>query len=153
VVSLLVVTAAAGWFGHKAYARAVERRCLEDAEDSLEKRDFMNATRCLRRVLELNPKNTDAPAKIARLLEAQGKPGASDWRNLAAELHPQDASFRFDWAETALKTRDNRSAATALEGVGQADRETAQYHKLSGALDWSLGHWDAAEEHYVKALQ
>jgi Tfp pilus assembly protein PilF len=152
-VFLLLVIAAAGWFGHKAYAKAMERRCLEDAEDCLEKRDFLNATLCLRRVLELNPKNIDVPAKMAELLEAQGLPGAVDWRIRAAELHPREASFRFDWAESALKARDVRSAARALEGIDDTARETAQYQKLAGALDWSLGHLEEAEKHYAKALQ
>jgi Tfp pilus assembly protein PilF len=153
VVIALLATAAAGWFGHQMYARSMERRCLEEAQECLEKRDFLNAALCLRRVLDLNPKNIDAATRMAEMLEAQGKPGAVEWRKRAAEFHPHDASFRFDWAQTAIKAGDHGSADLALKGVEGPDRDTAQYHKLCAALYWSQGHSDEAEMHYSKALQ
>jgi predicted Zn-dependent protease len=58
---------------------------------------------------------------------------------------------RLDWAQTALKLRDFKSAEDALSGLDEAAKSTARYHKLAGALAWSKGDDQEAEEHYQQA--
>lgn len=153
MVATMSALATAGWFGRKHYQKIQESRCLEDAADSLAKKDFQNAALCLRQALQLNPRSIEAVTATAEMLEMEGAPGAVEWRIRAAQLQPGDTEARFNWAQTAIKARDARSAAEALAGVKGSARGTAQYHKLAGALAWSLDDSEDAEKHYLEALR
>ena len=52
---VMAVVAASGWFGRKAYKRAVERRSIAEARHYLEQNDVRNAVLCVQRALRVNP--------------------------------------------------------------------------------------------------
>ena len=62
-------------------------------------------------------------------------------------------SNRLAWAETALKLKDVKSAAAALDGVDEKAKASAMYLKLAGAMEWNLGKADEAQKYYRQALK
>ena len=147
------VVACAGWFGRKAYKSATERRLVSQASLYLRTNDFRNAELCLRRALQVNPMSFPASKMVADMLEAAGAPSALGWRIRAAQLQPGNVSSRFEWAETALKARDLKSAEDALGGVTVPAKTSAAYYKLAGALAWSKHEANRAEMCYREALR
>lgn len=149
----MVVVAATGWFGRKAYKKYTEKRLLAQANQYFEKRDLRNAALCLQRTLQINPMSVGASDQMARMMEAVGAPSALSWRIRAAQLEPHKTERRLAWAETALKLGDLKSAEEALGGVDDKTRATAVYHKLKGALAWAKIDGPEAEKEYSEALR
>ncbi|MBC8095638.1 MAG: hypothetical protein H7Y43_07485, partial [Akkermansiaceae bacterium] len=102
VISLVMsVVAAAGWFGRKAYKRTAEGKLIRQAALCLDQKDWRNASLCLQRALQINPDGVEPTAMMADLMEAAGSPTAVGWRVRVAQLEPQSAERRFQWARTA----------------------------------------------------
>lgn len=152
-VVVMAVVAGAAWFGRKAYKKTVERSLVAQAREYLAKKDFRNTALCVQRALQLNPVSPSATEIMANMLEAAGAPSALGWRTRAAKLEPENTQQRFHWAETAIKMRDTSSATEALDGVDEKAKSTAAYHKLRGALAWSVHHTDEAEKEYLEAAR
>ena len=150
---VMAVVAAGGWYGRKAYKKATERRAVAEAGHYLEKNDIRNAALCLQRALQVNPLSVPACQMMGDMLEAGGLPAALNWRVRAAQLEPNNMTNRLVWAQTALKLGDLKSAGNALSGVNEKAKATADYHKLAGALAWSLKERDAADKEYREALR
>ena len=150
---VMALVAAGGWYGRKAYKKATERRAIAEAGRCLKKKDGRNAVLCLQRALQVNPISLPAGEMMADMLESGGLPAALGWRIRNAQLQPGNATNRLAWAQTAMKLRDFKSAADALAGLDEKSKGMATYHKLSGALAWSLGKNREAEKHYREALR
>src|SRR5579872_5017049 len=98
IISVLVIAAviAGGWFGRKAYKKATERRLLTEAQQYLDKKDFANASLCLRRLLQVNPISAKGSSLVADLLEQNGNPSAAvGWRTQASQLDSKDVGLQF----------------------------------------------------------
>ena len=151
--AVMAALVGAGSFGRKAYKKTMERRLVFQAREYLTKKDFHNASLSLQRALELNPVGASANDAMSDLLETAGAPAALNWRIRAANLDPKNASKRFHWAELAIKENNLSSAAEALDAVDEGARNTADYHKLKGALAWSARDVAHAEEEYSAAAR
>ena len=151
-VLVMSVVAAAGWFGRKAYKRASERRLVDQASHYLETNDFRNGELCLRRALQVNPLSIPAIRMVADMLETAGVPSALAWRVRTTQLQPNNVTYRLEWAETALKLRDLKSADEAMGGITGTAKSSAAYDKLAGALAWSKQDAREAEKYYMEAL-
>ena len=149
----MAFVAVAGWAGRKAYLRATMHRVLAEAGQYIEKRDFKSASLCLRQALSLNSVNVTANKLMADMLEQAGSPAALGWRVRTAQLETNNIEYRFAWAQSALKTSDFTSAAQALAGIDEKHRSLAEYHKLRGALAWSLHVPAEAQKEYTEALR
>lgn len=150
-VVAMAAVAALGRFGRKAYKGAIEHRLVTQAEQFSKTNDFKDAELCLRRALQVNPASIPAVRLVANMLETAGLPSALGWRVRAVQLQPVNVTNRFEWAETALKFGEFNSAAEALDGVSEAQKGLAAYHKLAGALAWSRHDGVAAESNYLAA--
>ena len=149
----IAAVAALGWFGRKTYKSATERRLLAQAQRYLEEKDVRDSVLCLQRALQFNPMSVEAARRMADLLEAGGMPAALGWRIRTAQLKPAEMQYRFDWAKTAFRLRDVKSAEDALAGVDESGKATAAYHKLEGQFNWSLNKSADAEKQYIEAQQ
>ena len=153
VVLILAALTAGVWFGDKAYKKSSERKLIREAQGYVSQKDWENASICLQRAFQINPKSIEGSRLLANVLDASGSPNALTWRIQVAELEPDNVTNHFLWAKTAIKANDFKSAQEALAGVGPAWQDTAEYHKISGALAWSLGRSAEAEQHYAEALR
>jgi predicted Zn-dependent protease len=140
-----------GWFGRKTYKKTVEHRLVAQAKDYLAKKDYHDTSLCVQRALQLNPVSPGAAQVMADMLEEVDAPTALVWRTRAAKLQPGNMEQRFHWAETAIRMHDVSSATEALDGLDAQAKATATYHKLKGALAWSVHHTDEAETEYLEA--
>ncbi|HLH56762.1 MAG TPA: hypothetical protein VKY92_24465 [Verrucomicrobiae bacterium] len=147
------LVAAGGWFGRKAYKRAVETRMVTQARCFAATNDFHNAELCIRRALQVNPESVPAIRMVADILEASGQPASVGWRVRVAQLQDHNVTNRFEWAQTALKFHELKSAEQALEGVPPGERRSAIFHKLRGALAWSTHDLHEAESQFSAALE
>lgn len=147
-LGLVVVASMHGW---RAYKRAKARRFVALATQWLEAKDFPETARDLHAAVQADPCNVDAARLTAQLLEITGSPAAIGWRIRTAQLEPANMTNRLDWAQTALKMHDAKSAQYALSGLDEKFMRTARYHKVAGALAWNLGKIDDAQRHYREA--
>src|SRR5580658_7678111 len=149
----IVAVAAVGWFGRKTYKMVTERRLLAQAQQYRHDKNIRETALCLQRAIQINPFSLEAAQMMADLLEDGGSPAELSWRIRAAQLKPADMKYRFDWAKTAFRLQDLRSAADALTGVDESGKKTATYHKLQGQLVWSINDAAEAEKQYSDALK
>jgi hypothetical protein len=148
----MVLVAAVGWFGRKAYRATVEHRLIAQAALFSKTNDFRNAELCLRRALQVNPLSVPAISMVADMLEMSGSRSAVGWRARVVQLGPENTTNRLEWAETALKFGELKSADQALSELRGPARGLAVYHKLAGALAWSRHNAAEAEADYLAAL-
>ncbi len=139
--------------GRKLLKASAERRLIVQAIAQLEKKDLRSASLCLRRALQINYRSVRATRLMADAVDEVDPRAALGWRIRLAELEPGNVTNRLKWAQTALQGRDLTSAAQALAGVGEKDRESAWFHKLSGYLAYRLHNSAEAERQYLQALR
>ncbi len=152
-VAVMAVVACAGWFGRKAYKRATERRLLAQARVWIEKKDYRNAALELQRARQVNPMSLEASRLTADMLETVGLPAALSWRIRTAQLDTNNMELRLAWAQTALRMSEPLMALQALRGVEGSARAAAPFHKLAGAVAWSMRDPQTAEKEYLEALR
>jgi predicted Zn-dependent protease len=151
-VCLVLALAVAGSMqGRRAFKNAKARRLASEAALHFKLNEFQETSRCLHAALQANPSSVEATKLTADLLEAAGSPAAIGWRIRACDLQPPNMTNRLDWAQTAVKLRDLKSAEDALSGLDEDARSTARYHKVAGALAWNQGKAEEAEQHYQQA--
>ncbi|MDX1953412.1 MAG: hypothetical protein SFY81_14635 [Verrucomicrobiota bacterium] len=153
ICGVLLLMAVGGWFGRKSYLKVAERRSLEEARRYFAKNDFRQAGLCLQRVLQLNPVNIEACRLTAEMLDKVDSAAAIQWRVRTAKLETNNPAHLFELAQTALKHRDHRTAAAALNSLTGDARGSGKYHELAGALAWSLNDPLKAEKEFETALR
>src|SRR5581483_3713535 len=151
VLLFLALSAASAMQVRHLVKVARAKRLITEAAAFLERKDFAQATRCLQAALQANPASVTATALTAELLESMGSSAAIGWRIRASQLQPANITNRLNWAESAVRLRDLKSAEDALSGVDENSKATARYHKIAGALAWGQGKVTEAEQHYQQA--
>ena len=147
----LALVVVAGMQALKVVKRAKAKRLVAEAARHFRMNEFEETSVCLKAALKANWKSVEATKLTADLLEASGSPSAIAWRIRASQLQPSNVTNRLDWAQTAVKMRDLKSADDALSGLDEEARSTARYQKVAGALAWGQGKSQDAEEHYRQA--
>jgi predicted Zn-dependent protease len=149
----MIAIAAIGWFGRKAYRQYTARHFVAQSREDMKKGNWRDAGMCLQRALQVNPMSAEVADALGDFLEDQSFPGALTWRIRSAQLAPGEAKYRLSWAKTAIKLQELADAKTALEGLSRKDKESAEYHKLAGALAWELRDATEATRQYTEALK
>jgi len=139
--------------GRKTYKLAKAKRCVACAILSFQQKDLPDTARWLQSAIQADPSSLQATRMTAELLETMGSPKAIGWRIRAAQLEPANMTIRLDWAKTALRLHELKSAQDALSGLDDQARATARYHKVAGALEWALGKTAEAQQHYQEATR
>jgi predicted Zn-dependent protease len=153
VCLIIALVVGGGMQARRALKREKARRLVAEAKVHLQSKDLIAASRCLKAALAANYKSVEATRLTADMLENAGSWTAIDWRIRSVQLQPTNMTTRLDWAQTAVKLGDAKSAEDALSGLEEDAKNSAQYHKVAGALAWIQGRRDQAEQHYQKALQ
>jgi tetratricopeptide (TPR) repeat protein len=152
---VLCCTAAllAGYAGYRSYKVWKQEHFMRLAREFLAKPDVRNAALCLNKVLRSNPQHLDAMRLMANLTEAGRSPSTLLWRARVVELNPHSVEDRLALARTAVMFRDISLATNTLEGVGQADRQTAAYQNLAGTVAAAANDFDSAKSHFREAIR
>jgi tetratricopeptide (TPR) repeat protein len=148
VCLLLAIVVAGGMQARRMVRNARAGRLAHEAALHLKAKEYQQTSRCLQGALQANPSNLEATRLMAELVEAMGSPSAISWRIRTSQLAPLKMEYRLDWAQTAVKLRDLKSAEDALSGLDTEAVATARYHKIAGALAWARGKPEEAEEQY-----
>jgi tetratricopeptide (TPR) repeat protein len=152
VCLVLSLATVGGMQARKALRKGKANRLVAEAAQHYASKDYAGTLRCAQAALRANPISIEATRLLAVALENSGSPAAISWRIRASQLQPTDMTKRLDWAQTAVKLRDPKSAEDALSGLEDEAMNTARYHKISGALAWSQGKMAEAERHFQEAL-
>jgi len=144
------VSGFAGYRGHRIWK---QERLVRQARTFLARSDAPNALVCLRRTLQINPKNVAACRLMADFAEMAGMPDAVGWRSRLVELEPKSLSDRLALARVAVAMGDTMTANQVLDGMDAAARDTAAYHRVAGAADWGASRVSEAEAHFLQAAR
>jgi predicted Zn-dependent protease len=130
-----------------------QKRLVRLAEDFLAKSDTTNATLCVQRALQLNPRDLSACRMFAELAERAGSRNGIWWRRRVVDMEPNLMQNRIDLAKTALVLGDLAQANEALAAIDATGKKTAEYHKAMGSLAWALNRYSDAEKEYDDAVR
>jgi predicted Zn-dependent protease len=137
-------------FRHRAKITEVNR-LIAEARSCLGNNDLPEASRGLHTALQADPSNIAATKLTADLFEGMGSPAAVAWRIRTIQLQPTNLEYRLDWAQTATRLREFKSARDALSGLAESGRVSPRYHKIAGALAWAEGKKEEAEQQFEAA--
>ncbi len=151
VCIVLVLLITGGMQGRKLVRRSRAKRLTAEAVQHLDKNDLQAASSCLRAALQANSASIEAVNLMGDLLERAGSPNALSWRIRASQLQPGNMTNRLNWAQTAVRLGDWKSAEDALSSLDDDAKSSARYEKIAGALAWGEGKTDEAEQHYKEA--
>ena len=133
VYGLIVVAILGGaWLSRPAYRQWKKQRYLGHAESFLSKSDFKNAALSARQVLALDPAHLRATAIMCEVLARVRSPEVVTWRQLMADLEPDNPTNRIALAEAALSFGDVPRAEQALVRVPPASRDSVEFHQAAG---------------------
>jgi Flp pilus assembly protein TadD len=142
-----------GWGGREAFLRLQEYRMLKQARASAEKHDDRWAAIAARKVIELNPKNTEARRIVAEILERQGADAAVAWRVEVVKLLPDSIDDAIALAKAALRFGDVATAERALEKFEGKGASNAQFQEAKGEIAVARKDLAAAQAQFKEALR
>ena len=149
----LAVLFVAGFGSYRGYKIWKQKHLVTQAREYIAKGDGPNALLCLRGALQANSRNVEACRLMAGIAEVARSSQAVDWRSKLVELEPHSLSNRVDLASIALAVGDAALAQSALDGVVDADKKTALYHKAAGVLAIAQRRFPEAEAHFVETAR
>lgn len=154
-VAILIAGIAGGIFvwpsAVSRYHRWNAHRHGRNASDFLAKGDFRHAVLSATKALENNPLDADATHIMAMSLDALGAPAAEVWRARLDTLRPGVAENVLARARTALGTNGVESAEQMLNSLDPAERNSAVFHAVAGAVAVEKRDLASAEAHWAEA--
>jgi len=154
IVLCLCVVFVAGFTGYRGYEIWKDKHLVKMARAFILKGDGANALLCLRQALASNPSNLNACRMMADFAELGGSPQAAVvWRGRIVELEPTSLTNRLALARTAVAAGDADLAIKTLDGVDEAGKQTALFHKVAGAADLAARRFSEAEAHFSEAAR
>jgi predicted Zn-dependent protease len=142
-----------GYAGWRAYKSARQARLVKQARDYLADSEPRKALLCLQRALSHNNRDVEACRLMAQLVQTNNILAAMLWRGRVVELNPRSLDDRLALVQTALNVRDYVTATNTLAGVDEADKKTAAYHNIAGAVAAAAKQPAQAESHFLEATR
>lgn len=150
VIVVLFLTGGS-YLARKGYESARQTRLLTQARGHIAKSESKEASLCLQRALQYNPKDVEACRLMADLSEENRSPAALLWRSRVVDLSPESVGDRLALAQTAVTFRDYISATNALSGISESGKRSAPYHNLAGGVALAANEFAEAENHFAEA--
>ncbi|MCW5553474.1 MAG: hypothetical protein KIS67_15110 [Verrucomicrobiae bacterium] len=149
---LLVVLAAALWFGRPAYRNFREARAVAQARAFLDAKDYANASLSARRALGFNPNSLEACRIMATLAETAGSAVVLEWRRRIAEIQPA-LTNRLMLAAAALRYQPPPFALArqVLAELPPTATNLVPFHLVSAEMALKLNQLSEAERHLANA--
>src|ERR1700693_1971164 len=152
-VIALVLIVVFGTYGSKLYTGWRESRLLKRASEMLEKKDFVDANRLSRQVLELHHDSLPAFYILADATEKQNSEETVSWRAQIARLQPENIDAQLNLASAALRFGQIDLARKTLEQIGPRAQDLAAFHVVAGGLARAEGNVAEQEQHFDIAVQ
>lgn len=138
------------WYGFRLVGK---QRAMAAAREYADKKEFLQAALSARRALQISPSDLSANRLMAEMAEAMNTKEAVTWRKTVAEMQPGVAQNYFDWADTAIRFRDEAGAREALGKLDEGGKNTATFHDLSARLAVLSGKTSQVYAHVAAAAQ
>jgi len=119
----------------------------------LEKKDFVDANRLSRQVLELHHDSLPAFYILADATEKQNSEETVSWRAQIARLQPENIDAQLNLASAALRFGQIDLARKTLEQIGPRAQDLAAFHVVAGWLARAEGNVAEQEQHFDIAVQ
>jgi tetratricopeptide (TPR) repeat protein len=142
-----------GYSGYRSYQTWKQKHLMSMAREFAAASDMRSAQLSLTELLRINPQNIEASRFMADVTEPDQKSASLFWRKHVVALDPHSTNDRLALAAIAIKMHDLKTAADALEGIEQADRNTAAFHSVAGDFYAAAGKFAAAEGHFREAMR
>jgi tetratricopeptide (TPR) repeat protein len=139
--------------GFRFYRNWEEGHLVRRASTVLSGGDFKTASLNARRVLQLDPENTDAMRIMAEIAEKTGERNAVDWRRKVLQLRPHSVDDALAVARCALRVKDFATATKTIEAVKDPARVNPEFHAISAQLAEAKKDFSAAETHWAEATE
>ncbi|HWY41746.1 MAG TPA: tetratricopeptide repeat protein [Chthoniobacterales bacterium] len=152
-VIALVLIIVFGAYGSKLYTGWRESRLLKHASERLEKKDFVDANRLARQVLELHHDSLPAFYILADATEKQNSEETVSWRAQIARLQPENIDAQLNLASAALRFGQIDLARKTLEQIGPRAQDRAPFHVVAGWLARAEGNVAEQEQNFDIAVQ
>ena len=153
LVAVLILGAAGVVVWRKVITPIRQHRMIERGRTLIEAKDLKQAEIAVGRALQLNPRDPVATRLMLQLAESAGAKNALFWYKQMASLEPDVVEHRLAWARAALKFNEVSIAEQALQGLGEASRQTAAYHDLAGQIALASRQEASAEAHFSDAVK
>src|ERR1039458_445818 len=154
IAAILIVLAAAGWFGRSYYRHYQEKRDLAQAQTFLAIGDYRNALLSARQTLLLNPTNVPACRVMATIADLSHSPATLDLLLRMVQTEPTTEN-KLLLALAALRYQNPPFAITTqiLDALAPAATNLAGYHVVAASLDLRLRRLNEAETHFESAAR
>ncbi|HUE40597.1 MAG TPA: tetratricopeptide repeat protein [Chthoniobacterales bacterium] len=152
-VIALVLIVVFGTYGSKLYTGWRESRLLKRASEMLEKKDFIDANRLAREVLELHHDSLPAFYILADATEKQNSEETVSWRAQIARLQPENIDAQLNLASAALRFGQIDLARKTLEKIGPRAQDRAAFYVVAGWLSRAEGNGAEQEQNFDIAVQ
>ncbi len=149
----IVLLAAAGIFGWRAYVHIREDRIVKKARNFLQQKDYSQALIAAQWALRMAPRNLEVTKIMAELADVAGSSQAVFWHRSVAELEPQVAENYLEWAEAGLRSGNITMAEQALVSMPAAVKQTAAFHDIAGRIDRASNRAAEAATHFAEAVR
>ena len=154
IAAILIVLAAAGWFGRSAYKSYQEKHSLSQAQAFLASGDYRNALLSARQTLLLNPTNVPACRIMAALADLSHSPAVLDWQQRIVETEPTIEN-KLAWAATGLRYQNPPFPLTAqiLDELAATATNLVTYQMVAANLAVRTRRLADAETHFETAAK
>ena len=149
-LALLIVF---GTYGSKLYSGWRESRLLKRASQMLEAKNYAEANKLAREVLERHHDSLPAFYVLADASEKQNSEETVSWRAQIARLQPDNIDAQLNLASAALRFGQIDLARKTLELIGPRAQDRAAFHVVAGWLARAEGNGADQEHHFDIAVQ
>lgn len=153
ILVALAVLAGGAYGGRKVYRKWKEHRAMDQAKEALAKSEYNKAGLWLRKALQANGNNREAVRMMGDFTEMIGAGEAvMYWRKRLVDLESSTTN-RLLLARAGIVYRDFDTAKKALDGIDDAGKKTADFHKTMGAFATTTGQYLEAEKQFEQACK
>jgi tetratricopeptide (TPR) repeat protein len=142
-----------GYLGYRSYRTWKQKHLIRMARQFAAASDLRNAQLSLSELLQANPLDVEASRLMAELTPADQLSAKLSWRKRVVALDPQSSKDRLALADLAVRMHELPAAAAALQGIPEADQNTADYHDVAGSWHAAANQLSAAEADFRAAMR
>ncbi len=151
--ALVIAVVAGAWLARPLYRNWKKQRYLAQAIAHLNQSDYKNAALSARQVRSLDPSNVGAARILAEISARLRSPEVIAWRQLIADLEPDNPTNHILLAEAALMFGESARAEQALVKIAPTNRTSPEFHQAAAMVLAGQHKLAEAEAHFAAAIK